>query len=388
MIKLIYFTLCITGLSFILSSCNEAQPTANVIQSVSETPAAPTTVRKPQEETFVRAVNPTPVASKSRILKRVVVKDSLNELRAQYTLHETIIDSLNKVKPLFDNSLYNNVAVSYFSSLADSLHGRSYFADNSDGVMLSVMDILTTRINQGTDIVFLVDKTGSMDDDIETVKNSLNMIMSYLSQFNNVKVAMAFYGDKNHHYDLWYNRTNLTNNIRDIERFMDTYSTVGNPDVPESVNDGIVKTVEEMNWTPGNRRLMLVIGDAQSQLPPYSGYSQAQVIRKCDSMQVKFNLYPIIIASKQKAVEAVKISEDFVTVFPNPANDVCHIKAPGLETTYYEILDMTGRKMINSYTNGTTADIDVNDLPSGNYLIQIYNQDLSRYYSKPLIVQH
>jgi hypothetical protein len=388
MIKLIYSTLCITVLLSFLSSCDEAPSKTSPLGLVYETQSAPATVRKPQEEIFVREADPKAVTSKSRIVKRNVVKDSLNELKAQYTLNDAIIDSLNKVKPLFDNALYNNVAVSYFSSLADSLHGRSYFADNSDGVMLSVMDILTTRINQGTDIVFLVDKTGSMDDDIETVKNSLNMIMSYLSQFNNVKVAMAFYGDKNHHYDLWYNRTSLTNNISDIERFMQTYSTVGNPDVPESVNDGIVKTVEEMNWTPGNRRLMLVIGDAQSQLPPYSGYSQSQVIRKCDSMQVKFNLYPIIIASKQKAVEAVKISEDFVTVFPNPANDICHIKAPGLETIYYEILDMTGRKMINSYTNGTKADIAVNDLPSGNYLIQIYNQDLSKYYSKPLIVQH
>ncbi|MES2762147.1 MAG: T9SS type A sorting domain-containing protein [Bacteroidota bacterium] len=386
MIKLIYSSLCIIGLLFI-NSCDEAQPSANNTNPVSET-TVPATVRMPKEDAFVKEQISNPIASKSRVLKRKVVKDSLNELKAEYTVNDAIIDSLNKIKPLFDNTLYNNVAVSYFSSLSDSLHGRSYFADNSDGVMLSVMDVLTSRINQGTDIVFLVDKTGSMDDDIATVKNSLNMIMSYLSQFNNVKVAMAFYGDKNYHYDLWYNRTNLTNNVSDIERFMETYSTIGNPDVPESVNDGIVRTVEEMNWTPGNRRLMLVIGDAQSQLPPYSGYSQSQVIRKCDSMQVKFNLYPIIIASKQKAVEEIHKDEPFVTLYPNPANNVCHLKMSGLETTYYEIKDMTGRSLVNSYTNGTNVDIAVNNLPSGSYLIQVYNQDLSKFYSKPLIVQH
>ncbi len=386
MMKSIYSIICITTLLFISISCDA--PQANISNTAPETLA---TVRAPKEEIpFVREEQkPEPNKSSSRIQNRKVVKDSLNELKAHYTISDQVIDSLNKIVPLYDKESYNQLSVSYFSTLADSLHGRSYFADNADGVMLSVMDVLTSRINEGTDIVFLVDKTGSMDDDIENVKNSLNMIMDYLSKFNNVKVAMAFYGDKNYHYDLWYNRTNLTNNITIIKDFMETYSTIGNPDVAESVNDGIVRTVEEMNWTPGNRRLMLVVGDAQSQLPPYSSYSRSQVIRKCDSMKVKFNLYPIIIASKQTFVEKIHgKSKEFVNVYPNPANDYCHLKLQGIETIYYEINDMTGRTVLNSNTNATGINIQVNNLPSGNYLIQVYNQDLSKFYSKPLIIQH
>ena len=386
MIKTIYFAICITILLFISYSCDA--PQANNSNTVPENIS---TVRAPKDETpFVKEEQKTEVIKPvSRIQKRKVIKDSLNELKANYTISDEVIDSLNKIVPLYDKESYNQLSVSYFSTLADSLHGRSYFADNADGVMLSVMDVLTSRINEGTDIVFLVDKTGSMDDDIENVKNSLNMIMDYLSKFNNVKVAMAFYGDKNYHYDLWYNRTNLTNNISIIRDFMETYSTIGNPDVAESVNDGIVKTVEEMNWTLGNRRLMLVVGDAQSQLPPYSNYTQSQVIHKCDSMHVKFNLYPIIIASKQTFVEKIHDkSKEFVSVYPNPANDYCHLKLPGNETFYYEINDMTGRAIINSNTKSTDINVQVNNLPSGNYLIQVYNQDYSKFYSKPLIIQH
>lgn len=89
---------------------------------------------------------------------------------------------LIKLYHFYDKESYNQLAISYFSTLADSLHGRSYYADNSDAVMLSVMDVLTSRINEGTDIVFLVDKTGSMDDDIENVRNSLNILwITYLS---------------------------------------------------------------------------------------------------------------------------------------------------------------------------------------------------------------
>jgi hypothetical protein len=392
MIKPVYSVLCLSVLLAISVSCDEAPATIteNIPAPQKQIPAE--TVIAPKEELpAVARVKSIPMyPHKSRIQKREVVKDSLNEVKAQYTISDEVIDSLNRITPIYDNTIYNRLAVSYFSTLADSLHGRSYYADNSDGVMLSIMDVLTSRLNEGTDIVFLIDKTGSMDDDIAMVRNSLDIMMNYLSNFKNVKIGMAFYGDKNFHYDLWYNRTGLTSNIEDIRNFMNEYSTIGNPDVPESVNDAIVKTVEEMNWTKGNRRLMLVVGDAQSQLPPYSGYSQSQVIRKCDSMHVKFNLYPVIISSKQTMLEPVHKKPDFVTVYPNPANEYCHLKLRGNETIYYEIMDMTGKNLVKSNTSATDTDINItlNDLPSGSYLIQVYNQDLSNFYSKPLIIQH
>ncbi len=389
MIKLVYSILTFI-LFFISFSCQNSKEESATIPNVtaSTKEAKPITIQ--QNET--PSVNyELPISKKQynqRIQKHTIEKDSLNELKSKYVINDAIIDSLNLITPLFDKTIYNKLAVSYFSALSDSLHGRSYFADNSNEVMLSIMEILTSRINEGTDIVFLIDKTGSMDDDISMVKNNLNMIMDYLSHFNNVKIGMAFYGDKNYHYDLWYNKINLTTNTNDIRRFMETYSTIGNPDVAESVNDGIVKTVEEMNWTPNNRRLMLVIGDAQSQSPPYSNYNQTQVIHKCDSMNVKFNLYPIILSSKQIDIETIYKNQDFVNVYPNPANDYCHLKLSGLETTYYEIKDLTGRNIISANANGSDITIPVFNLPNGNYLIQVFNNDYSKFYSEKLIVSH
>ncbi len=324
----------------------------------------------------------------SHFITSKIIKDSVGELKEQFTISDKVIDSLNAITPLFDKVLYNHLAVSFFTSLADSLHGRAYFASKSSDVVVSIMDIITSRLNEGTDIVFLVDKTGSMDDDIAEVKNSLKTIMDYLAKFNNVKVGMAFYGDKNYHHDFWYNKINLTDNKNEINEFMETYTTIGNPDVPESVNDGIVKTVEEMNWTKGNRRLMLIIGDAQSQLPPYTSYSNTQVIHKCDSMNVKFNLYPIIISSKQADIETVTEQHKFVTVFPNPANDYCHLKFDTQNTYYYEINDISGKIILNSKTNSLSETILVSDLPNGTYLVQIHDLNFTTYYSKQIIIQH
>lgn len=334
-----------------------------------------------------------PLKSTSRLMKMSLEKDSASgEDRIRYAISDRVIDSLNSIVPLYDPEKYSPFTVSYFSTLAESLHGRTFYADNPDSLVYDIMEILTSRLNEGTDIVFLIDKTGSMDDDIDTVKQNLNIIMDYLSKFSRVKVGMALYGDKNFHYDLWYNRTDLTHNIDEVRNFMDTYKTLGNADTPESVNDGIVRTVREMNWTPGNRRLMLVIGDACSQQPPMSGYTNAQVIRACDSMQVKFNLYPIVLAATKKSQATTYVKADFVSVYPNPANEACYLQIKEKGNYYYEINDMSGKALLNSRISSTDrlsrTTVRLGDLPAGSYLVQVYNEDISRYYSMPLIIQH
>ncbi len=261
----------------------------------------------------------------SQLVKTTITHGKEGSRQVTYSMHEKMVDSLNKIAPVFDPANYNNLAVTYFTSMASKFGGKSFFAESADSIAGSIMEIISTRLEEGTDIVFLIDKTGSMDDDLEKVKETLTLMMNYLSRFKNIKVGMAFYGDKNYHYDFWYNKENLTSDIESIRSFMETYSTIGNPDTPESVNDAIVKTAEEMNWTEGNKRLMLVIGDAPSQAPPFSDYSSRQVVAKCKALNIKFNLYPIIIGSQSSERPAAPIKRDFLKLYPNPAKEFTNI---------------------------------------------------------------
>lgn len=325
----------------------------------------------------------------SSMVKTTYTRDTSGEEHINYSIKERTIDSLNKIVAIYDTTKYNHLAVSYFTSLADSLHGRPFFANTSDSLVNVIMEILTTRIDEGTDIVFLIDKTGSMDDDIEKVRTSLDLIMNYLSNFSNVKVGIASYGDRNYHYDMWYNSVDLTSDKQVLKEFMDSYTTIGNPDTPESVNEAIVKTVEEMHWTPGNRRLLLVIGDAPSQVPPLSTYSFSDVVKKCDSMNVLFNLYPIILSSNNFFAADKIFKKDFVKVFPNPATDYFQLNFNEEGTYYYELNDASGRVVKQDQGNNmNNAKIDLASIPSGIYLLQVYDQGLDKYYSTPLIVQH
>jgi hypothetical protein len=373
----------------LFSACQQTTEAEDKAAYQAASVIAPENEKAPVLETKEENV-PEPVyyPTNPAILKSVVVPNDENLTKTAWTIREQFIDSLNKVVPVYDKAKYNKVSVTYFTSLAHSLGGRTYFADHADSLSGSIMEILSSRLDDGTDIVFLIDKTGSMDDDLEKVKSSMGMIMDYLSSFENVKLGIASYGDKNYQSDFWYNRMDLSTDVNHLRSYMESYSTIGNPDVPESVNDAIVKTVREMNWTEGNKRLMLVIGDAPSQQAPLSSYSEKDVIAVCDSMNVKFNLYPIIISASLYAQMDTPFRGDFVKTYPNPVNQFMNADFDSEEMYYYELNDINGKRVLINTVSQKNAVIDMSAVNNGVYLLQIYNQKADKYYSSKLVIQH
>lgn len=346
------------------------------IRSEEQVVPTPTKVDLPIQPTRTKVFN----------ISEQISSDGVKQLA--YTIDEHIIDSLNKIVPIYDSTKFNPLAITYFTALAESLSGRSFFVNHADSIFSTVMDILTTRLNDGTDIVFLIDKTASMDDDIEKVQAGLSKMMDYLAKFENVKVAIAEYGDKNWHYDLWYNKVDLTSDINSLRDFLEEYKTIGNPDIAESVNDAIVRTVREMNWTTGNRRMILVIGDAPSQEPPYTDFSNEQVVNACDSANVLFNLYPIVMAVNQEDRKETFVKKEFVKTYPNPVNESLVEEFVNEGNYYLRVIDMMGRIEQEFPLSGRIAITDFTLIPSGNYLIEIFDQNRDRFYSNKIIVQH
>lgn len=203
---LILFTLFSACQSDQQEARTEQKPLSNAIAATEPLPPMVKIAAEEEPEFKSRAAS-IPLKSNSKLMKMSLEKDSVSaEDKIRYAISDRVIDSLNSIVPIYDPEKYSPFTISYFSTLSEALHGRTFYADNPDSLVYDIMEILTSRLNEGTDIVFLIDKTGSMDDDIDTVKQNLNIIMDYLSKFSRVKVGMALYGDKNFHYDLWYNR--------------------------------------------------------------------------------------------------------------------------------------------------------------------------------------
>lgn len=370
-----------------LSACQQTTEKQDQAAYAQQSVIAPAS-EVPEPGQKQQSTEPVYYPNNPAISKSVSIKNEEDLEKTAVTVRDRFIDSLNKVVSVYNKTKYNKVSVSYFTSLAHSLGGKTFFADNADSLTGTIMDILTSRLDDGTDIVFLIDKTGSMDDDLEKVKESLNTIMKYLSNFNNVKLAIASYGDKNYQYDFWYNRGDLSSDVTQLQTFMDGYTTIGNPDVPESVNDAIVRTVREMNWTEGNKRLMLVIGDAPSQQPPLSSYTEKEVIAVCDSMHVKFNLYPVILSVTADGQLDVPFRKNFVKTYPNPVREYLNADFDEEGQYFYELNDISGKKILQNSLTEKNATIDMSAISNGTYLLQIYNQGTDKYYSSKVLIQH
>lgn len=387
-----FFTSVIIILSLFSCVRKEEQTnnsTANETEKIS--PVTEYKMELPEEMDFDIIPDTAFTTNTTPVITERIWKEYKKEIPAEKKETETAFVQANdtdKYLNYYDTLKYNGMIVDYFTTVSKQLGGKPYFAENADELVKGIMEIVTKKVQDGTDVVLLIDKTASMNDDLYKVKNSLDSIYKLLANFDNVKLAVASYGDKNYHQDFWYNRSDLSTDKDILINYMDGYTTIGNPDTPESVNDAIVKTVQEMNWTEGNRRMILVIGDAPSQEPPLSDYSIQDVVNICNDAKVTFNLYPIILSLQGNIMYDTPVHRETLKYYPNPAKDYTTIELVSPQYYFYEILDISGRKMQSGYFNGNSCKIDLNGFSNGTYLIQVYNGDQSIYSTAKLMVQN
>lgn len=292
-------------------------------------------------------------------------------------------------------------AVRLFVSLADKTGGESYFAKNSKLVAEKIITILDKHLVEKTDVVLLIDKTGSMDDDIVNIKNSVKRIVSELKKFKNIQLGWAAYGDKNVDGDSWYEMHRLTPDLDNSLASIGSLSVTGGGDMPESVNDAIWKSVDEFNWRPNSRKMMLVLGDATSLEPPKADKSLADVIKKCIASAVNVNIYPVVIstqniydeipdkpdelreatdvepAAPKKTMAGATITPDAMVtkVYPNPTADFSNLEFNGKGPFVIQVKSLLGKTVLTEHTNQTKYSINLFSQPAGIYLVSVTNKD-------------
>jgi uncharacterized protein YegL len=122
------------------------------------------------------------------------------------------------------------------------------------------------------DVVFLLDATGSMGDEIDAVKEKIRAMISAIALGDpvpDVRFGIVAYRDRGDEYV-----TRVYDLTRDIDRIVDNLDQIsadGGGDYPESFNEGLHVAVQELNWdreAPASR-LVFLIADA----PPHLDYA-------------------------------------------------------------------------------------------------------------------
>ena len=195
---------------------------------------------------------------------------------------------------------YNPLASQKFSELSD-------FVIYSKGPETIVADIMEILEDEGAplDVVFAIDATGSMKNDIETLKTDLlPALMEHFKDIESVRFGLLFYrdyGDSFNYKGLPVKVFAFTDNLQAFNKNLNSIRIIGKEggDIPEAVYEAIYSSVEFYGWRDGDKvnRQIILIGDAEPHPKPrgLGKYSRDFVMEKAEAK--KINVKAILLPS-------------------------------------------------------------------------------------------
>lgn len=119
------------------------------------------------------------------------------------------------------------------------------------------------------DIVFTLDTTGSMGDEIDILRDTIYSIYTRIRKLDNTAVDLRFgivlYRDKGDVY--LTQQFPLTDKIEAFQEFLFNVRAGGGGDTPEDLLSGLNETVNNMNWRDDALKLAFVVTDAPGHIP-------------------------------------------------------------------------------------------------------------------------
>ncbi|MFA6855653.1 MAG: vWA domain-containing protein [Treponema sp.] len=161
----------------------------------------------------------------------------------------------------------------YNPDASEKFHEISDFMIYSKGPDTLVDDIMTSinKIDPKTkaDVVFAIDTTGSMKDDIAKLRKEwVPRLVADLKSFGSIRLGLLLYRD---YGESGYNYKNIpvkfydfTRNIDEFKKNLNGFTIIGTEggDIPEAVYEGLYGALSFYDWDADAVRKIILIGDA------------------------------------------------------------------------------------------------------------------------------
>ncbi len=196
---------------------------------------------------------------------------------------------------------YNSAAAEKFGEISG---GSIVYSKGPETIVADIAGI-TSRVERGKnlDVVFAVDATGSMKNDIETLKKSLiPALTESFRGLKRVRVGLLFYrdyGDSFNYYGLPVRVFGFTENTDSFSKNLNSIRIYGSEggDIPEAVYEALYASIRYYSWDSSDRteRRIILIGDAEPHPKPRGSgkYSKEFVLSAAAEKNVKIT--PIIL---------------------------------------------------------------------------------------------
>ncbi len=199
---------------------------------------------------------------------------------------------------VFLSADYNPVASEVFSELSDFI----VYSKGPESIVDDILEVLEDE-EMPLDVVFAIDATGSMKNDIETLKKDLlPALLKEFSKESSVRFGLLFYrdyGDSFNYKGLPVRFFAFTENLETFDKNLKSIKIVGTEggDIPEAVYEAIYSSSEFYNWRADANRQIILIGDAEPHPKPrgLGKYSKEYVMNVAAAKEI--NVKAILLPS-------------------------------------------------------------------------------------------
>ncbi|MEM6270196.1 MAG: vWA domain-containing protein [Bacteroidota bacterium] len=178
-----------------------------------------------------------------------------------------------------------------YRSMAQVTNGRFYSAIDCP-LIQAIHLALDENLVPGADLVFVIDHTSSMKDDIEEVQRELRSIVERLRETGKVRLGAVSFSDVKSGSEYGYRSLDLSTNYDKFGKFLRETDLVGSV---EDIYGAVYRTVDEFSWKSPTKRMIIVIGDEKPATGNETNYTEKDVARKCRGSAIAANLYPVLI---------------------------------------------------------------------------------------------
>ncbi|WP_147635140.1 vWA domain-containing protein [Treponema pectinovorum] len=178
-------------------------------------------------------------------------------------------------EPIVLTDDYNPLAASSFSDIANFNGGVMCFSKGPQSIVDDIMKSLN-RITKkdSVDIVFAIDATGSMKDDVQKLREEwIPRLTQNLKTYKSVRIALLLYRDYNdtfRYMGLPVKRYEFCDSVEAFNKNLNDFIIYGNEggDIPEAVYEALYASLNFYKWRKNAYKKIILIGDAEPHPTP------------------------------------------------------------------------------------------------------------------------